>query len=219
MRAKPPSKPTGRPRSFNTSKALDHALQVFWRNGYEGASLSDLTSAMNINRPSLYSAFGDKQTLFRKVLDRYAAGPASYQTQALQQPTGLAVVEKLLRGTVDMLTGPQNPGGCLMVQGALTCGTRAAPMQRELISRRTAGQVALARRLKQAKVRGDLPPDANPTALARFVVTVIQGMSVQAAGGASRADLLRVVAITLQSWPTKVQSHKKQLGTPPRTGR
>jgi AcrR family transcriptional regulator len=78
MKAKSPSKPAGRPRSFDTGNALDRAVDVFWRKGYEGASLSDLTRAMGINRPSLYAAFGDKEQLFRKVLDRYDEGPASY---------------------------------------------------------------------------------------------------------------------------------------------
>src|SRR5436309_1319981 len=96
----------GRPRTFNIDEALDRALQVFWRKGYEGTSLSDLTRAMGINRPSLYAAFGDKQALFRKVLDRYAEGPAAYVREALQEPTARAVVERLLGGSIDLLTGP-----------------------------------------------------------------------------------------------------------------
>ena len=85
----------GRPRSFNADKALDRALQVFWRKGYEGTSLSELTKAMGINRPSL-AAFGDKEALFHKVLDRYAEGPAAYAMEALKEPTALAVVEDIV---------------------------------------------------------------------------------------------------------------------------
>src|SRR5713226_3358653 len=88
----------GRPRAFDVDRALDRALHVFWQKGYEGASLSDLTKAMGINRPSLYAAFGDKEALFRKALDRYADGPASYVGEALKEPTGRAVAERLLRG-------------------------------------------------------------------------------------------------------------------------
>jgi AcrR family transcriptional regulator len=197
------AKPAGRPRSFDTGKALDRALDVFWRKGYEGTSLSDLTKAMGINRPSLYAAFGDKEKLFRKVLDRYAEGPASYSSAALQEPTSRAVVERLLSGTVDLLTTPRNPHGCLWVQGALACGNAADPVRRELISRRMAGEAALRRRLNRARMDGDLPPDANPASLARYMATIIQGMSIQAAGGATRSELQRIVKIALQSWPSR----------------
>src|SRR5580693_7878419 len=103
----------GRPRAFNTDKALDRAMKVFWRKGYEGASLPDLTRAMGINRPSLYAAFGNKEALFRKALDRYAAGPASYACKALEAPTARGVVERLLRGAAG--SDPHSPRGCLMV--------------------------------------------------------------------------------------------------------
>src|SRR5579859_7267292 len=89
------ARPKGRPRDFDVDRALDHALHVFWRKGYEGTSLSDLTRAMGINRPSLYAAFGNKEELFRKALDRYAAGPASFTTEAIKEPTARAVAERL----------------------------------------------------------------------------------------------------------------------------
>src|SRR5271170_1976714 len=125
----------GRPRSFDADKALDRALQVFWRKGFEGASLADLTKAMGINRPSLYAAFGDKEALFRKVLDRYADGPASYVREALQEPTARAVMERLLRGAAEISADRHSPRGCLMVQGALACGKETEPIRRELIAR------------------------------------------------------------------------------------
>jgi AcrR family transcriptional regulator len=209
---------SGRPRSFDSDKALDRALEVFWRKGFEGASLSDLTTAMDINRPSLYAAFGDKEALFRKVLDRYAQGPGSHALQALDEPTSRAVVEKLLRGGADLLAKPGSPRGCLLVQGALTCGNGADSMRRELISRRSAGESALRKRFSRAKSEGDLPPDANPAHLASYIVTIIHGMSVQAASGATRAQLRSVADIALQNWPTPNVLHKKQLGTPAITG-
>src|SRR3954463_942914 len=99
----------GRPRSFDTDRALDRALTVFWRKGYAGASLPDLTRAMGINRPSLYAAFGNKEALFRKAIDRYAEGPAAHMAQALNEPTARSVVERLWNGTIDVLTNPRNP--------------------------------------------------------------------------------------------------------------
>src|SRR6266852_3492764 len=117
--------PRGRPRAFDIDKALDRALGVFWRKGYEGTTLSDLTEAMGINRPSLYAAFGSKEGLFRKALDRYAEGPAAYVREALNEPTARAVAERLLGGAADLLTDPRHPRGCLAVQGALACGEAA----------------------------------------------------------------------------------------------
>jgi AcrR family transcriptional regulator len=193
--------PVGRPRAFDIDKALDRALQVFWRKGYEGTSLSDLTKAMGINRPSLYAAFGNKEALFRKALERYAEGPAAYTRKAVDEPTARAVVERLLRGVVDLLTDPCTPQGCLAVQGALACGDAADAIRQELISRRVAGEAALRQRLERAIADGDLPADANPADLARYVTTVSQGMAVQAAGGASREELQRVVEMALRAWP------------------
>src|ERR1700720_3226953 len=189
----------GRPRSFDTDAALDRALRVFWRKGYEGATLSDLTEAMGVNRPSLYAAFGDKEALFRKALDRYLNGPAAYTQEALKEPTAHAVVERLLWGAADLNTAPRNPGGCLTVQGALACGEAADSIRQELAAYRAAGEAALRRRFRRAKSEGDLPATVNPTDLARYVATIVYGMAVQAAGGASRDQLQHVVEMALRT--------------------
>lgn len=194
--------PKGRPREFDVAKALERALEVFWRKGYEGASLTDLTKAMGINRPSLYAAFGNKEELFRLVLDQYAKGPAAYVRAALEEPTARAVAERLLDGSIDLLTNPRHPRGCLMVQGALACGDAAEPVQRELVARRDLAEVAVRRRFERALAEGDLPTQASPRDLACYVVTIIRGMAVQAAGGASRAELRRVMELALRAWPT-----------------
>ena len=203
LKQEKPAAHKGRPREFDTEEALDKALHVFWRKGYEGTSLSDLTDAMGISRPSLYAAFGNKEELFRLALDRYAEhGPGAIQRQALSEPTARRVVERLLRGVAETLTDPCNPRGCLAVQGALSCGEAAEQVKAELCSRRSKSEAALAERFERARQEGDLGKAVDPAALARFVVTITQGMSVQAAGGASRNDLLAVADMALLAWPS-----------------
>lgn len=199
-RSKSPGR-RGRPRSFDLDRALDRALQIFWRKGYDGTSVSDLTKAMGVNRPSLYAAFGDKEALFRKALDRYRGGPAAYTQEALKEPTARAVVERLLRGAADLNTAPRSPGGCLMVQGALACSESAESIRQELISSRAAGEAAIRQRFEHAKSNGDLPADADPADLARYIATIVYGIAVQAAGGTSRRKLHRVVEMALRSLP------------------
>src|ERR1700745_2537406 len=109
-------------RQFDVDEALERALGLFWARGYEGATLPELTKAMGINRPSLYAAFGNKEQLFRKALDRYVEGPACYLRKALAEPTAKAVAEKVLDGAVEMLTDAKHPPGCMIVSGALACG-------------------------------------------------------------------------------------------------
>ncbi len=192
---------TGRPREFDVDKALDRALRVFWRKGYEGASLPDLTQAMRINRPSLYAAFGNKEALFRKAIDRYVEGPGAFVREALQQPTAKAVVENLFRGTIELVTDSRYPRGCFMVQGALACGDSADCARREMAKRRDASVTDLCKRFERAVAEGDLESDANPADLARFVTTVMHGIAVQAASGASRDELERAATIALRAWP------------------
>jgi AcrR family transcriptional regulator len=192
----------GRPREFDLEQALDRALKVFWQKGYEGASLPNLTQAMGINRPSLYAAFGNKEKLFRKAIDRYLEGPAAHVRAALQQPTARAVVERILLGSIDLITDRQNPRGCFLVQGALACGDTAGALQREMAKRRAAGQAALRRRFEQAVAEGDLPSNSSAADLARYISTISQGIAVQAASGATRQELRKVVKIALRAWPT-----------------
>jgi AcrR family transcriptional regulator len=191
----------GRPRAFDPDAALDRAMHVFWAKGYEGASLSNLTRAMRINRPSLYAAFGNKEELFRKVLDRYVDGPLAYFGKALAAPKARDVIEQIFFGAAKMAGDPRLPAGCLMVQGALAVGNAAGSVRKEAAGRRGASEVALRRRLQRAKREADLPKNADPAELARYVMTVLQGMAVQGADGASPDQLRRVAQVALRVWP------------------
>lgn len=185
----------GRPRGFNEAAALDAAMRVFWEKSYEGATLSELTTAMGINRSSMYAAFGDKEALFTLAVARYNAGPMTYIYRALEQPSLRAVLEGLLYGAVEFLTTPGHPRGCLSVQGALACGTDARTVKQSMIAWRKASELALRRRLSDAKKAGELRGD--PAVVARYLSTIMMGLSVQAVNGASKAEMRGVAEMTL----------------------
>lgn len=191
----------GRPRGFDRDEALDRALRVFWQKGFDGTSLTDLTAAMGINRPSLYATYGDKETLFRLAIERYVKVVACHVQRALEQPTARAVVEQLWHGSIELVRNPENPRGCFLVQGALVCSDAAQSVQQALAQQRLQGEVALRRRFERAVAEGDLPDDVNVTDLARFVSTVSHGLAVQAAGGATVAELEAVAALAMQAIP------------------
>jgi AcrR family transcriptional regulator len=205
MKSSPPSpaspRSKGRPRAFDPDEALDAALRVFWKQGYEGTSMSDLTEAMGINRPSLYAAFGNKEELFAKALDRYSADQNCFMTKALGESTARGVAERLLHGVVEMLCDPATPTGCLMVQGALCTSEAAESVRQALAARRKTGQTAIQERLKRAAADGDLPRGSRPEDLARYLTTIMQGLSIQASSGASKKELRRVADLALEAWP------------------
>jgi AcrR family transcriptional regulator len=191
--------PAGRPRSFSQEDALDRALELFWRNGYEGTSIADLTAAMGINRPSLYAAFGDKQALFRAAVDRYVEGPGSFVGRALSERKIGDAIRRLLFDAADELTMPGRPPGCLAVHGALSCGAEGAAAREVLAAQRAASQEVIRERLARAAREGDLPPGADPGQLARYLAALFQGMAVQAASGAEREDLIVVARMGLRA--------------------
>jgi AcrR family transcriptional regulator len=192
----------GRPREFDLDQALAAALRVFWRKGYDGASLTDLTEAMGITRPSLYAAFGNKESLFRKAWDLYERDKLSYVKTALEAPTARGVAERLLMGALAMQTSNCDPHGCLGVISTLACGQEAESVRAEVIARRKSSEIALQKRFDEAQASGDLPADLHAEDMAHYLYAVMQGMAVQAGAGAGYEELSRLVRTAMTLWPS-----------------
>lgn len=194
----------GRPPAFNHDDALEKAMQTFWTFGYEGTSMGALIEAMDMNKPSIYAAFGNKEALFNKALDKYVSGPSAFVKEALAEPTSYLVAKTFLTKAVNLLTQHQNSRGCMIVQGALSCGPEAEMIQKKLIAYRANLEENFKKRFDLAKDNGDLPDDTNTASMAKYVATIHQGISVQASSGASKDALMGVVDIALQNWSGKV---------------
>jgi AcrR family transcriptional regulator len=193
----------GRPRGFDTEQALEEAMEVFWRRGYEGATVAELTSAMGINPPSLYAAFGSKEGLLKAALDRYTQRQAEFLSEALAASTAREAVERMLLRIADLQTDPNNPRGCLLVAGGLACGAGSENVPFELAARRAQKEQQLRERFIRAREEGDLATDDDPTALAKFVSAVIAGMGVFATSGADREELRRVAMVAVRAFDQK----------------
>jgi AcrR family transcriptional regulator len=197
----PRSAPVGRPRAFDTDEALEKAMRVFWEHGYESASLPDLTEAMGISRTSMYAAFGNKEELFRKALARYAEGPAAYGAEALAEPTAHRVATVFLRGAVRSSTMPGYPTGCLSLRAAVAGGEDGQAVRELLLAWRDDTSTHLTERFQRARDEGDLPTESDPALLTRYVMTIGNGIAVQAAAGAGR-DVLQLIAdAAIRNWP------------------
>ncbi len=188
----------GRPREFDRERVLDEAMEVFWRHGYEGTTIAQLTAAMGINPPSLYAAFDSKEGLLKAALDHYSAKRAEFMREVLAAPTARKVVELLLLRIADLQTDPANPPGCLLVAGGLACGAGAENVPFELSSRRAQTEDLLRDRFVRAKNEGDLAAGEDPAALARYLSAVIAGMGVLASSGSDRDELRQVALVSLR---------------------
>lgn len=192
----------GRHREFDVDEALDAALRVFWSKGYEGASYADLTKAAGVERPALYSAFGNKEALFRRALERYYEHYLHYLPEAMRLPTAREVAEHIVFNAVDLNTRYPDHTGCLGINGVLAGSDAAEPVRQALIDARDAAEVELRDRFEQAKAEGDLPETADAEVLAAFVIAVTHGIAVQAKAGFSRDKLEAVAKHALSTWPS-----------------
>ena len=191
----------GRHREYDVEQVLDAAMCVFWRKGYEGASYTDLTEAAGVERPALYSAFGNKEALFRRVLERYYERFMNHIPDALKLPTSREVVAHILYSSVEVNTRYPEHTGCLGINGIMAGSDESEPVRQALIDFRAGGETLLRERLERAKAEGDLPETAKPAALAAFVMAVLHGMAVQAKAGFRRDMLEAVAEQALATWP------------------
>lgn len=191
----------GRRRRFDVDEALDAALCVFWRKGYEGASYTDLTEAAGVERPALYSAFGNKEALFQKALERYSERYLGFIPEALELPTARDVAAHILHHSVELNTRHTDRTGCLLINGVLAGTDEAESVRQGLVKVRAAGEARLRERFERAKAEGDLPDGAEPAALAAFLMAVLHGLAVQAKAGFSREKLEAVAEQALCAWP------------------
>ena len=189
----------GRPREFDAEVALDQAMEVFWRHGYEGATIAQLTEAMGINPPSLYACFGNKEGLLKAALDRYTKLRGVWMDEVVAAPTARDVAERMLMGIADKQTDPAKPPGCLLVQGGIACGSGSENVPFELAARRAENEDQLRERFVRAKAEGDLKPGSDPAALARYVSAVSVGMGVMASSGSDREALRQVASVAVQA--------------------
>ena len=189
---------TGRPISFDKDAALEAAMLLFWERGYEGTSMADLTQAMGLNPSSIYAAFGDKHALFSLAVQRYMETQAQYAKKALEEPTLEAVVRALFDNTIEFLTTPGHPPTCMTLAGAVGCSVDATPARDIMTEIRKQNEAAIRKRFLQARRSGELSKDINVEDYTRYLSSILAGLSIQAANGSTKAELMRTAQMALR---------------------
>jgi AcrR family transcriptional regulator len=203
-KATAPSRPRGRPRGFDRDDVLDRAMRLFWERGYEATSVSELTEAMGITPPTLYSFFGDKKHLFLEAVDRYQSGPGCFAIKALtEEPTAERSIRRLLIESVSSFSNPRGPKGCLVVLGATNCGVESGDVFKALSDRRRAAEAAVHNRIAAGRATGELAKGTDIDALTGLITATLFGLAIKARDGASRANLRKIVDQTMQTWPRR----------------
>lgn len=196
----------GRPREFDIELALDKALTLFWQHGYEGVSISLLATEMGISAPSLYAAFGNKEQLFLRAVQRYGEFAGKIYFESFKCKTAYEVARAILIGEVNLVTQRDRPNGCLMIQGAISTAPESQSISDQMAKMRSTAEGWMADRFKQAQSDGDLPKSADPETLACYIMTVNSGLAVQARTGVSKKLLLEVVELALAAFPSPKNS-------------
>lgn len=212
-----PPRPRGRPRGFDRDEALESAMRLFWSRGYEATSISDLTKAMQITPPALYSAFGDKKSLFLEAVGRYEQGEGCFAQRALaEEPTAELAVRRLLLDAARSFADPKNPRGCMVVLGATNCTVESTDIFEALAERRRAAENAVRARIAAGRKAGELPDNADVDALAGMVTAALYGLAVKARDGASRARLRGIVEQLMMMWPRREADAARRRPSSPR---
>jgi AcrR family transcriptional regulator len=191
----------GRPLSFDRQAALQQAMLTFWQHGYETTSISDLTSAMGVTAPSIYTAFGDKKRLFLEAMHLYAGSPDDLQNSLDQAATARDAASAMLMSAARTFTGETTPRGCLLASATASGSNASADVQTAVAEVRRDIIARLKARIDRDIAAGVLPDTASAPTLATMVVAVIQGMSVLARDGMDRESLLMMASCALEGWP------------------
>jgi len=192
----------GRPRGFDRDAALHKAMEVFWEYGYDGASMTRLTTAMGIASPSLYACFGSKEALFREAVELYGTTVGIPAQQALEEaPTAYEGIRAMLRANIVTFTDPQRPPGCMVVLAAAAGSARNEEVRAFVTERRQAVREVFRQRLRRGVAEGDVPAAADIDALAALYATVLHGLAIQARDGAAPEELRLIIESAMLSAP------------------
>jgi len=197
----PQRRRTGRPLSFDREAALEQAMLSFWRHGYETTSIADLTAAMGITAPSIYTAFGDKRRLFLEAMRRYAGDPAEMESRLAAAPTARDAAHTMLVTAAITFTGKATPQGCLLASATASGSEASADIRSAVSEVRRDIAARLVNRINRDLAEGILPASTNAAALSDLTLAVVQGMSVLARDGVPRERLLALAEQAVLAWP------------------
>jgi AcrR family transcriptional regulator len=200
----------GRPRSFDRDAALAAATELFWRKGFTATSMADLCEAMGIGSPSLYAAFGSKEALYAEALRHYGmtTGPLIWAPLEESETARGAIEGFLMASAATLPASSGKPGGCMVTLSTVReegCGQ----LGRLAAEGRAEGLARIERRLARAVEDGELPAETDIPVMARFYLSVQQGMSIQARDGATRQELEAVARVAMTTWAAFTHARKR----------
>lgn len=195
------SKGRGRPKCFDEQAVLEKAMLLFWQYGYEATSISDLTQALGITAPSLYSSFGGKAELFEKCLALYIQNEACAMDEIFKQAKSARIaIEIYLFENLKRLIQKDKPSGCMLVTSTMNCSNEHTELQQQLLDKRLHTKSKIFDRLKIGQESGDISPQADIQTMTDFYTTLLQGMTIQARDGVTIHQLEKVVYMAMQAW-------------------